>query len=122
MASTIAFIVVSKGTDHHCDAAASVPQGPRYTRDALRSLLQLLGCTLKHSHKVMSSVFRCMEEQVASTRVRTSRRILHVHRLCEGRACVSIPRLEFQELLSSCLAQHGYKVAPSADELKVACA
>lgn len=120
--SNIAFLVVSKGIDHPCDSGASVPAGPRYTRDTLRSLLQLVGCTLKHSHKVMNTVFKSIEEQVTATRVRTSRRILQVHRLSDTRVCVSIPRNEFQELLSSCLAQHGYKVTPSADELKVACA
>jgi hypothetical protein len=117
----ISFLVVLKGTDAGVVSTAGPPAGPRYTRDSLRSLLQLVGCTLKHSHKVMNSVFRCIEDQVASTRPRTSRRILQVHRLPEGRACVSIPRTEFLELVSSCLAQHGYKVSPSSDEMKVAC-
>jgi hypothetical protein len=117
----ISFLVVLKGADVGVVSAAGPPAGPRYTRDSLRSLLQLVGCTLKHSHKVMNSVFRCIEDQVASTRPRTSRRILQVHRLPEGRACVSIPRTEFLELLSSCLAQQGYKVSPSSDEMKAAC-
>jgi hypothetical protein len=118
---TISFLVVLKGTDAGVVTSAGPPAGPRYTRDSLRSLLQLVGCTLKHSHKVMSSIFRCIEDQAASTRPRPSRRILQVHRFAEGRVCASIPRTEFLELLSSCLAQQGYKVSPSSDEMKVAC-
>lgn len=42
--------------------------GPRYTRDALRSLLLLLGCKPRLAYKISSGVFAAVDAAVASAR------------------------------------------------------
>jgi hypothetical protein len=39
----------------------------------------------------------------------------------DGVFAVALPRPLFCELLSSCAAQHNYRISPGSDELKVAC-
>jgi hypothetical protein len=102
------------------------PPGPRYTRDSLRCLLQLLGCKPRLAHKIAGLVFSSVEAAVAPAgasgrQQRTSRRPFAVHpHGGEGRIAVSLPRPDFMQLVSAAAAQFAYKIAPTSDELKVA--
>ncbi|WIA21771.1 hypothetical protein OEZ85_000930 [Tetradesmus obliquus] len=120
--SRILFLVVVSGADLDC-LEEPRPAGPRYTRDALRSLLLLLGCKPRLAYKISSGVFAAVEAAVASARgARGCRRTtfqVHPHR--NGKLWVSLTRGDFMGLVSGCAAQYAYKISPSSDELKVAC-
>jgi hypothetical protein len=120
--SRILFLVVVSGADLDC-LEEPRPAGPRYTRDSLRSLLQLLGCKPRLAYKISLGVFAAVDQAVASARgARGCRRTtfqVHPHR--NGKLWVSLTRGDFMGLVSGCTGQYAYKISPSSDELKVAC-
>jgi hypothetical protein len=120
--SRILFLVVVSGADLDC-LEEPRPAGPRYTRDSLRSLLQLLGCKPRLAYKISLGVFAAVDQAVASARgARGCRRTtfqVHPHR--NGKLWVSLTRGDFMGLVSGCAGQYAYKISPSSDELKVAC-
>lgn len=117
----ILFLVVVCGADSDC-LEDPRPAGPRYTRDSLRSLLQLLGCKPRVAYKIMLAVFQAVDQAVTNARQqRISRKTFQVHAHRNGKVYVSLTRADFMLLVSSCAAQYSYKISPSSDELKVAC-
>jgi hypothetical protein len=117
--SRILFLVVVSGADLDC-LEEPRPAGPRYTRDSLRSLLQLLGCKPRLAYKISLGVFAAVDQAVASARG-TRRTTFQVHPHRNGKLWVSLTRGDFMGLVSGCAAQYAYKISPSSDELKVAC-
>jgi hypothetical protein len=114
-------LVVVSGAHEDC-LDEQRPVGARYTRDTLRSLLQVLGCKPRLAYKIMQTIFAAVEVAVASSRQqRTSRRTFQVHPPAGTRVHVSLTRADFNELLSASAAQYCYKISPGSDELKVAC-
>lgn len=117
----ILFLVVVSGADVDC-LEEPKPAGPRYTRDSLRNLLQLLGCKPRLAYKIMLAVFQAVDQAVITARQqRTSRKTFQVHPHRNGKVYVSLTRADFMLLVSTCAAQYSYKISPSSDELKVAC-
>jgi hypothetical protein len=117
----ILFLVVVSGADLDC-LEDPKPSGPRYTRDTLRSLLQLLGCKPRLAYKIMLAVFQAVDQAVINARQqRISRKTFQVHPHKNGRVYVSLTRADFMQLVSTCAVQYSYKISPSSDELKVAC-
>jgi hypothetical protein len=117
--SRILFLVVVSGADLDC-LEEPRPAGPRYTRDSLRSLLQLLGCKPRLAYKISLGVFAAVDQAVASARG-TRRTTFQVHPHRNGKLWVSLTRGDFMGLVSGCAGQYAYKISPSSDELKVAC-
>lgn len=117
----ILFLLVVSGAD--LDTLEEPrPSGPRYTRDSLRSLLQLLGCKPRLAYKIMLAVFQTVAQAVSNARQqRISRKTFQVHPHRNGKVYVSLTRADFTLLVSTCAAQYSYKISPSSDELKVAC-
>eukprot|EP00878_Enallax_costatus_P035929 GHUV01040185.1.p1 GENE.GHUV01040185.1~~GHUV01040185.1.p1 ORF type:complete len:144 (+),score=24.98 GHUV01040185.1:409-840(+) len=117
----ILFLVVVSGAD--VDRLEEPrPAGPRYTRDSLRNLLQLLGCKPRLAYKIMLAVFQAVDQAVINARQqRISRKTFQVHPHRNGKVYVSLTRADFMLLVSTCAAQYSYKISPSSDELKVAC-
>lgn len=77
-ANRILFLVVVSGADLDC-LEDPRPTGPRYTRDCLRSLLQLLGCKPRLAYKVMLAVFQAVDQAVTTARQqRISRKTFQV--------------------------------------------
>jgi hypothetical protein len=122
------YLVVTQGAQAPERRDGGRPAGARYTRDSVRSLLQLLGCKPRLAHKIAALVFSSVEALVAppatgagGRQQRTSRRQFAVHAHGrDGRVAVSLPRAEFLQLVSAAAAQFSYKIAPASDELKVA--
>jgi hypothetical protein len=77
-ANRILFLVVVSGAD--LDTLEDPrPTGPRYTRDSLRNLLQLLGCKPRLAYKVMLAVFQAVDTAVTTARQqRISRKTFQV--------------------------------------------
>lgn len=100
-----------------------LPSGARYTRDALRALLLLLGVKPRLAHKAMTALFNSLEAALSSGRAgRAALRAplgLHPHR--NGRVAVSLARPAFLGLVCEAAAGCSYKIGPASDELKVAC-
>lgn len=120
-ANRILFLVVVSGADLDC-LEDPKPTGPRYTRDSLRNLLQLLGCKPRLAFKVMQAVFTAVDQAVTTARQqRISRKTFQVHPHRNGKVYVSLTRADFMTLVSTCAAQYSYKISPSSEELKVAC-
>lgn len=86
-ANRILFLVVVSGADLDC-LEDPKPTGPRYTRDSLRNLLQLLGCKPRLAFKVMLAVFQAVDSAVTTARQqRISRKTFQVcprAGLCSG--------------------------------------
>lgn len=59
----ILFLVVVSGADLDC-LEDPRPSGPRYTRDSLRSLLQLLGCKPRLAYKIMQVLLHASFQSV----------------------------------------------------------
>jgi hypothetical protein len=77
-ANRILFLVVVSGADLDC-LEDPKPTGPRYTRDSLRNLLQLLGCKPRLAYKVMMGVFQAVDQAVTTARQqRISRKTFQV--------------------------------------------
>lgn len=77
-ANRILFLVVVSGADLDC-LEDPKPTGPRYTRDSLRNLLQLLGCKPRLAFKVMQAVFTAVDQAVTTARQqRISRKTFQV--------------------------------------------
>jgi hypothetical protein len=77
-ANRILFLVVVSGADLDC-LEDPKPTGPRYTRDSLRNLLQLLGCKPRLAYKVMLAVFQAVDAAVTTARQqRISRKTFQV--------------------------------------------
>lgn len=77
-ANRILFLVVISGADLDC-LEDPKPTGPRYTRDSLRNLLQLLGCKPRLAFKVMQAVFTAVDQAVTTARQqRISRKTFQV--------------------------------------------
>jgi hypothetical protein len=78
-ANRILFLVVVSGADLDC-LEDPKPTGPRYTRDSLRNLLQLLGCKPRLAFKVMLAVFQAVDAAVTTARQqRISRKTFQVN-------------------------------------------
>eukprot|EP00775_Hariotina_reticulata_P003342 gene3342-3618_t len=81
----ILFLVVVSGADLDC-LEDPKPSGPKYTRDTLRSLLQLLGCKPRLAYKIMLAVFQAVDQAVINARQqRISRKTFQVHPHRNGR-------------------------------------
>lgn len=77
-AGRVLFLVVVSGADVDC-LEEPRPAGPKYTRDSLRNLLQLLGCKPRLSYKIMLAVFQSVEQAITAARQqRMSRQTLQV--------------------------------------------
>lgn len=119
--NTVLFLVVVSGADSD-RLEESRSTGPRYTRDSLRSLLQLLGCKPRLAYKIMQAVFQSVEQTISNVRqLRTARRTLQIHPHGDGKVYVSLTRTDFTNLVTACAAHYNYRISPSSDELKVAC-
>lgn len=116
----VAFLLVTKGADSH--SLESPPEGHRYTRDAVRGVLQLMGCKPRHAYKILQLMFQHVQQKLPELSKLSYRRgSWGVFPHGDDQVYVSMPRQEFNDLLCSCLAEYKYKYAPSSDELKVAC-
>lgn len=122
--SSISYLLVTKGVDLQL-----VEGGARYTRDSVRSVLQLLGVKPRHAYKVAAAVFNRVNTLLPELQKPAHRRADGVssswavwpHNPEDSTVFVSLPRSEFLQLINSCLTECKYKYAPTPDELKVAC-
>jgi hypothetical protein len=90
-ANHILFLVVVSGADLDC-LEDPKPTGPRYTRDSLRNLLQLLGCKPRLAFKVMQAVFTAVDQAVTTARQqRISRKTFQVCACLLQQHCSSLP-------------------------------
>jgi hypothetical protein len=88
-ANRILFLVVVSGADLDC-LEDPKPTGPRYTRDSLRNLLQLLGCKPRLAFKVMLAVFQAVDQAVTTARQqRISRKTFQVRTVSACCRCSS---------------------------------
>lgn len=119
--ASVAFVVVTKGLD--CPTSENKPSGARYTRDAIRGMLQFMGCKPRHAYKAAQLVFQKLERFTAegSKFASGSRQLWGVGSHDEGAVYVTMPRSEFYELVCSTLTEYNYKYVPSSDEIKAAC-
>ncbi|GFR45169.1 hypothetical protein Agub_g6554 [Astrephomene gubernaculifera] len=118
----VAYVVVTKGLDYPT-AEDRRPSGARYTRDAIRGMLQFMGCKPRHSYKAAQLVFQKLERFASegSKFSYGSRQLWDVGPHDEGSVYVAMPRSEFYELICSTLTEYNYKYVPSSDEIKAAC-
>ncbi|KAF8059755.1 LPA1 [Scenedesmus sp. PABB004] len=117
----VLFLVVASGADPGA-LDERRPAGPRYTRDSLRALLQLLGCKPRLAAKVAAAVFGGVEAAVAAARgARGGAPGFRVHPHRNGKVGVSLARPDFAALVSTCAARYALKISPASDELRVAC-
>ena len=128
----IAFLIVTNGAlppDSPGGLHARIPEGARYHRDALRGLLQLIGCKSRHTHKVLQLIFAQVAQRLPELSRASNRRAasactwgVHPHgeQHAHAQCVVSMDRMEFNELICRCLQEYHYKYSANADELKVA--
>lgn len=118
----VAFVVIMKGFDYTTTDYRR-PSGARYTRDAIRGMLQFMGCKPRHAYKAAHLVFHKLEAFASDGRKFSagSRQLWGVGAHADGSVYVALPRSEFYELVCSTLTEYNYKYASSSDEIKAAC-
>lgn len=116
----ISFVVVVNGADMLYMGNAS-SAGPRYTRDSIRGLLQILGCKPRHAFKIMKLFFLQLHQRIQTSKTREDRFAIQVHDQHNGCLYVCISRPDFMELVTSCAAKYEYKLSPNSEDLKVSC-
>lgn len=121
----VAFIIVTKGLDCPTAGDERRPAGARYTRDAIRGMLQFMGCKPRHAFKAGQLLFQKLDAfaaEVSCSKFSSgSRQLWGVGSHDATSLYVSMPRSEFYELVCSTLTEYNYKYAPSSDEIKAAC-
>lgn len=123
----VQYLLVCNGFDGGGQAhgVRGPPLGVRYPRDCVRQVLQTMGCKNRHAQKIAQLVFARVGGMLPELGKPAHRRNGSVHwalwHHAPGEVCVSLPRTEFYELLTSCMAELSYKCAPASDELKMAC-
>lgn len=85
------------------------PQGQIYSRDSLKSALQLLGCKPRTAWKLSESVFQDLEEQVWGQGNRRSRVLWRLHPRTNGGFWMSLPRGCFNRMVVEGLVECGHK-------------
>ena len=118
---TVLYLVVTKvGVVPELKAC---PPGERYTREGVRALLSLMGCKSKVAHKVQAQVWAKVSAQLPElcrpAHRRPNTQLWGCWPCDDEQSCaVSLSRSDFNELLTSCLAEYNYR---DPEKLKLAC-